>query len=129
MYSLTRRFVTLIEMMIVMFLIALITGVIAYNYRGSLDEGKIFKTHAGIDKLETILNLEVAKRPELAHDIRNQWEAVVKRSAIVKDPDSLIYDGWGEKYQVDVDNNGNIKVTSAHLDEMERGSKGSSRGR
>ncbi len=30
-------------MMIVMFLIALITGVIAYNYRGSLEEGKSLK--------------------------------------------------------------------------------------
>ena len=46
-----RHFVTLIEMMIVMFLIMLITGVIAYNYRGSLDEGKAFKTRAGIEKV------------------------------------------------------------------------------
>ena len=31
--SLKKRYITLIEIMIVMFLIALITGVIAYNYR------------------------------------------------------------------------------------------------
>ena len=30
-----RRFITLVEMMIVMFLIAMITGVIAYNYTGN----------------------------------------------------------------------------------------------
>lgn len=33
-----------------MFLIAMITGVIAYNYTGSLEEGKAFKTKAGIEK-------------------------------------------------------------------------------
>ncbi len=46
-----RRYITLIEIMIVMFLIALITGVLAYNYRGSLDEGKAFKTKTGLAML------------------------------------------------------------------------------
>ena len=55
--------------MIVMFLIALITGVIAYNYRGSLDEGKAFKTKAAIEKLETILNLRVSEDPGLQDSI------------------------------------------------------------
>ena len=53
-----KRYITLVEMMIVMFLIAMITGVIAYNYTGSLEEGKAFKTKAGIQKIETILALE-----------------------------------------------------------------------
>ncbi len=48
MYRAAKRCVTLIEMMIVMFLISLITGVIAYYYRGSLDEGKAFKTKAAL---------------------------------------------------------------------------------
>ena len=61
MKKIKRRYITLIEIMIVMFLIALITGVVAYNYRGSLDEGKAFKTRAAIDKLETILNLKVSE--------------------------------------------------------------------
>ena len=73
-----RRFVTLIEIMIVMFLIALITGVIAYNYRGSLDEGKAFKTSAAIDKIETILNLEIAKNPALRDNISNNWKELIE---------------------------------------------------
>lgn len=115
-----RRFVTLIEMMIVMFLIALITGVIAYNYRGSLDEGKAFKTKAGIEKLETILNLEAAKRPELLKSTE-QWQNIIKSSPLVHNPDSLTKDGWGETYEVGFDTNTEgIKVTSRKYEEYKK---------
>lgn len=117
---LKRRFVTLIEMMIVMFLIALITGVIAYNYRGSLEEGKAFKTKTAIAKLETILNLEVAKHPEEARNITSNWQTIIKSSPIVHDANSLIVDGWGEQYEVSVDENGAVKVASRRLNEYDR---------
>lgn len=107
-----RRFITLIEMMIVMFLIALITGVIAYNVKGSLDQGKVFKTKVGIEKVETILNLAVANDPELGGSISDNWKAIIKTSPLVQNPDSLIKDGWGNDYRVGYDENGKITVTS-----------------
>ncbi len=113
-----RRFVTLIEMMIVMFLIALITGVVAYNYRGSLDEGKAFKTSTAITKLETILNLAVAKNPEIREGITSSWKEIIKASPLVQDPNSLIKDGWGEDYQVEVNQEtGAVEVSSAKYTE------------
>lgn len=119
--TIQRRFVTLIEMMIVMFLIALITGVIAYNYRGSLDEGKAFKTKAGIEKLETILNLEVSKNPQAAGDIQSEWQRYVVASPIVHDPKALIKDGWGEDYQVSLNpENGSIQVSSRKFEEYKK---------
>lgn len=118
-----RRHVTLIEMMIVMFLIALITGVIAYNYRGSLEEGKAFKTKAGMEKIEMILNLRVAEDPDLLNDIESQWEEVIRRDPLVKDPNSLIRDGWGKRYDVTLENNV-IKVRSQKYNEYKQsGSK------
>lgn len=114
-----RRFVTLIEMMIVMFLIALITGVLAYNYRGTLEEGKAFKTRAGIEKLETILNLSASENPGLLDDIHSHWKEAVKKSPIVQNPNALIKDGWGDEYQVEVEN-GEIKVTSRKYEEYKR---------
>jgi type II secretory pathway pseudopilin PulG len=99
-----KNYITLIEMMIVMFLIALITGVIAYNYRGSLDEGKAFKTKAGTEKLETILNLKVSENPSLLDDIESSWRDIVRNSPLVQNPDALIKDGWGRDYQVTVEN-------------------------
>lgn len=107
-----RRYITLIEIIIVMFLIALITGVIAYNYRGSLDEGKAFKTRAAIEKLQTILNLQAAEDPTFLEDIQGRWENVVKKSPLVHNADALIRDGWGDKYQVEVDESGSIRVKS-----------------
>ncbi len=108
-----RQFVTLIEMMIVMFLIALITGVVAYNYRGTLDEGKAFKTKAGIEKIENILSLAMADDPSLGGD----WKEVIRRSPLVQNPDALIKDGWGVEYTVAVNpDTGRVEVSSQKLE-------------
>jgi general secretion pathway protein G len=111
---LKRRFITLIEIMIVMFLIALITGVIAYNFRGSLDEGKAFKTKAAIEKIEQILNLAVSENPNLQDSITsaNTWQEVIRRSPLVNNPDALLKDGWGGDYQVTIDESGAVRVSS-----------------
>lgn len=108
-----RRFVTLIEMMIVMFLIALITGVVAYNYRGTLDEGKAFKTKAGIEKLQTILSLAVADDPNINLNGEG-WKDFIKASPLVQNPSALIKDGWGSDYTINYDaNTGNVIISSA----------------
>lgn len=116
-----RRFVTLIEMMIVMFLIALITGVIAYNYRGSLEEGKAFKTKAGMEKVTTILNLRAAEDPDLMSNIENKWQDAIRNSPLVQNANALIYDGWGDVYRVTVDN-GVIQVSSPKYETYRQGS-------
>lgn len=116
--TMQRRFVTLIEMMIVMFLIALIAGALAYNYQGSLDEGKAFKTKTDIEKLETILNLEISKHPQATDDVINNWQEVIRRAPLVKNPNSLIMDGWGDLYDVRLDpERGGVRVTSKKYDE------------
>ena len=98
-----RRYVTLIEMMIVMFLIALITGVLAYNFRGTLDEGKAFKTRTGIERLTTILNLAIADGATSIDEVETNWENTVKRSPLVQNANVLTKDGWGQKYSVTVE--------------------------
>lgn len=100
--SIKRRFITLIEIMIVMFLIALITGVVAYNYRGTLDEGKAFKTKAGMSRLETVLSMVLADHPD-ADLSGNNWQEYIRQSKIVTGADNLMRDGWGEYYQLEFD--------------------------
>jgi len=112
-------------MMIVMFLIALITGVIAYNYRGSLEEGKAFKSKAGMEKIEMILSLRTAENPDLMDHIQTNWPDIIRSDPLVKDPSSLIKDGWGQQYQVSVENNV-IKIRSQKYDDYQA-SKGLSR--
>lgn len=110
--SFQRRFITLVEMMIVMFLIAMITGVIAYNYTGSLEEGKAFKTKAGIEKIHTVLDLHLATHPEDRDNIETHWRDIVESSQLVKSPRDLIKDGWGIEYQVSKDQNNEIEIKS-----------------
>lgn len=123
--KLRRRFITLVEIMIVMILIALITGVLAVNFRGSLDEGKVFKSKAGIEKLKAVLNLEIAKDPAISDKINdpNVWQEIVRKSPLVQNPSDLIKDGWGEQYNVENDD-GQIKVTSPGLERYEKSKSG-----
>jgi Tfp pilus assembly protein PilE len=107
-----RRYITLVEMMIVMFLIAMITGVIAYNYTGSLEEGKAFKTKAGIDKIHTILDLHLATNPEDREHLSTRWRGIVESSQLVKNSKELMKDGWGNDYDVNTDQNGEIEIKS-----------------
>lgn len=113
----TKRFVTLIEMIIVMVLIGIILGVVAYNYSGTLDEGRAFKTRTAKEKLETILNLYVSENPGDQNFISSGWEKIVKDSPLVQNPDSLIKDGWGTKFEVEVDSSGTIKIHSKKFEE------------
>lgn len=113
-----KRAITLVEMMIVMFLIAMITGVIAYNYSGSLEEGKAFKTRAGIEKIQTIVSLYQAQNGSDATD----WKKMVEASPLVKNPKDLLKDGWGEDYQVDITED-KVIVTSKKLTDYDRKSK------
>jgi general secretion pathway protein G len=106
-----RRYITLIEIMIVMFLIALIAGVLTYNTVGSLDKGRAFKTKTGIEKLETILSLKVAENPDALNDMESKWRDYVATSPLVQNPKALIKDGWGQDYKVTVEGS-NIKITS-----------------
>lgn len=108
----TKRYITLVEIMIVMFLIAMITGVIAYNYTGSLDEGKAFKTKTGIERLHSILDLHLASHPEDFDNIETQWKDIVSRSQMVKNAKDLINDGWGSEYRVSKSNNDELLIES-----------------
>lgn len=123
---LQRRFVTLVEMMIVMFLIAMITGVIAINYTGSLEEGKAFKTKNGIEKIRTVLDLYLAGHPNDKERVRSNWKDILENSQLVKNPKELELDGWGVEYQVSVEDNGDIAIKSEKYERyLETKGKGS----
>lgn len=111
-YALKKRFITLVEMMIVMFLIAMITGVIAYNYTGSLEEGKAFKTKNGMDKIHTVIDLYLASHPEEREHIDTKWKEIVENSPLVKNGRELTKDGWGADYQVGRDQHGDLEIKS-----------------
>lgn len=123
-----RRSVTLVEMIIVMILIATITGALAYNYRGALAKGKAFKTEQTIKKIETILTIHLTEYPEDIEKLSNQdfLKKIIRNSPIapnLKPGENPLLDGWGKEVVVSVDNSDGqdvtVKVTSAALNKYQ----------
>lgn len=110
-----RRAVTLIEMIVVMLLIATITGALAYNYNASLNEGKSFRTKEGIARIQTILSIAAAENPEMdTQQIADKWKYFVTHSPMAGKGNELLKDGWGKEYEVEPpqDDSGDFKVVS-----------------
>lgn len=89
-----KRAVTLIEIMIVILLIGLIGGALAYNMRGSLDQGKAFKTEQNIARAYDILMMKYAEGTDL-DAILEDPKTILNQSPLVKNGDQLLRDGWG----------------------------------
>lgn len=103
--------------MIAIFLIGLIGSIIGYNMKGSMDEGRAFKTNQAIEKLTDILELEIA-RGASASDLadRERIRDLVVAAGIAKNPEKLLQDGWNKDFAISVDGEGSIQITSANLD-------------
>jgi general secretion pathway protein G len=113
-----KRHFTLIEVMIVIVLIGLIGSVVAYNLRGSLEEGKIFKSQQGGAQVYNILALEVARGNTIT-EVQSKWQEIINDSPLAKKPKELIRDGWGELYNVEIEDN-DLIVTSRRYSEIQQ---------
>lgn len=120
MHKSIRRKITLIEMMIVMFLIAMIIGVVAYNYQGTLDEGKAFKTKTAKEKLSTVLTIIISNDPDKQDNLDQQWKDYINRSPLIQNANDIIKDGWGNEFRVTLDNDGQVNVESDKYNEYIR---------
>ena len=110
-----KRALTLLEIMIVICLIGLIGSVIGFNMKGSLDEGKAFKTRQAQDQIQDILMLEVARGAEIAEVVKNA-ETYLENSGLVKKPKEFVKDGWGVPFEIKTNSAGNgIIVKSSKL--------------
>ncbi len=94
-----KRSLTLIEIMIVIVLIGLIGTVIGVNMKGSLDEGRAFKTRQAKEQIADILMLAVAQGATIDQVITER-EGVLTDSGLIKDPKKFLKDGWGVPFLV-----------------------------
>lgn len=119
-----RRNLTLLEIMIVIVLIGLIGSVIGFNVKGSLDEGKAFKTRQAKEQIQDILMLEVARGTDIVSVLEDK-EAVLANSGLIKDPKAFLKDGWGIPFTIKVVGAGQdrISVISDKLRNYERTKK------
>lgn len=113
---------TLLEIMIVIVLIGIIGTVVGVNVRGSLNEGKKFKTEQCAHQIEDILTM-MAGRPPLENlgDSTNfakkddRLIEALQASGLVKDPLKVLTDGWGDDFVVSYQE-GKFTVKSTHYD-------------
>lgn len=123
-FKTVKRYVTLIEMMIVMFLIAMIIGVVAYNYQSTLEEGKAFKTKTAKEKLATVLTIAISNNPNIVENLETNWREEVRKSPLVQNSNDLIKDGWGQEFTVNYEN-GRVIIRSSRYEEYLRKNPGS----
>jgi general secretion pathway protein G len=119
-----KRALTLLEIMIVIVLIGLIGSVIGVNMKGSLDEGKAFKTRQAQDQIADILMLEVARGNSIDAVVREP-EKFLTDSGLVKKPAEFLKDGWGQLFEIRADDKtqGRIIVKSERLQAFENKKK------
>lgn len=119
--------------MIVILLIGLISGVVSYNLKGTLDKGKAFRSEQGAKRLADILNLEIQmghintsdliKNEDLSKNKEKLLSTWISNSGLInpKEVDSFLKDGWNKPYKIECSPDGaGITVTSPELDEYNK---------
>ena len=101
MVKIKRKALTLIEIMIVIFIIGLIGSVIGYNMKGSLDEGKSFKSEQGSKQVYDFLNLQIAQKKDAFDLVLANPEEALRDTGFVNRADKLIKDGWNQQYIIE----------------------------
>ena len=82
-----------------------------YNMKGSLEEGKAFKTEQASQQIQEIFSMQIAMGvdPEL---VQKEPELVLKNAKMFKDPKSMLKDGWGVSYKIEVSEDDEVFVRS-----------------
>ncbi len=94
-----KRPLTLLEIMIVIFLITLITGAIGYNMLGTLDRGRVFRTNQAKEQLHDLLLICLADKGDAEAISKNPLH-YLKELGLSKDPENLIKDGWKHPFVI-----------------------------
>ena len=107
---------TLLEIIIVIFLITLITGAIGYNMKGTLDKGRAFRTEQAIEQLKDLFLMCHAEGEPVSVILANPIE-VLERYKLAKNPKKLVEDGWGNKLAISyLKSKNEFQVVSNKLD-------------
>jgi type II secretory pathway pseudopilin PulG len=114
-----KRFMTLLEIMIVILLIGVITSVVGYNMKGSLEKGKIFKTRQAKNQIKDLLLLEVAKGENI-DEVVSDPEKFLQKSNLAKNPKNLLKDGWNDPFIITKKDDSDINVKSKKLEALDK---------
>jgi general secretion pathway protein G len=101
----SRRSLTLIEVMIVLFLIGMVISVLTYSMKGSMDEGKCFKARQRALQIEQLLTMVAAQTNDSLETVASNPVSYLERSGMVKKGQEFMTDPWGKQMIVTVEDN------------------------
>ncbi|WP_100934303.1 type II secretion system protein [Candidatus Chlamydia corallus] len=105
-----KQSITLIEMMVVITLIGIIGGALAFNMRGSIHKGKVFQSEQNCAKVYDILMMEYATGGSSLKEIVAHKETIVEEASWCKEGKKLLKDSWGEDLVVQLNERGDDLV-------------------
>jgi general secretion pathway protein G len=118
-----KRYITLLEIMIVILLIGIITSVVGYNVKGSLYKGKVFRTEQAQNQIRELLLLEVAKGAGIDEVVKFP-KKFLKETGLPKNVSALLKDGWNDPFEISTNKDKtDIIVSSKNLKRFEENSK------
>jgi general secretion pathway protein G len=96
----SRRALTLIEIMIVLFLIGMVISVLTYSMKGSMDEGKCFKARQRALQIEQLLMMASAQTGLPLDAVIAEPKKYLESTGLVKDGTPFLQDPWGQQMQM-----------------------------
>lgn len=115
-----KRNLTLLEIMIVIVLIGLIGSVIGFNMKGSLDEGRAFKSRQAQEQIRDILTLEIARGTSVDRVVERAIQVLDNSGLIKGKAENFVKDGWGKPFEIKAGPKDTIVVESATLKAYEK---------
>lgn len=112
-----KQNLTLIEMLVVIFLISVITSLVSYKIKDSLDYGRALKTQHNMMQLQQALDFALTEYS--TEHLKDHWQDIALHSLFGNGKNDITKDGW--KYQfvvtfVKEKNNLEVKIQSARYD-------------
>lgn len=98
----SRRSLTLIEIMVVLFIIGLALSVLIPWMKGSLDEGKAFKTKQRAQQISQMLTMAAAQSNVSLDAAASSPETYLTASGLVQNSTKFLLDGWGQPMKAEV---------------------------
>lgn len=94
----SRRPITLIEILVVITIIGIITGALAFNARGALDQGKAFASQEKKRQIEQVLQFAMDQEELSLQETIAQAPKIVKSSPLLQG-ESILKDAWGYPFE------------------------------
>jgi len=93
-----RKNLTLIEMLVVIFLISIIASLVSYKIKDSLDYGRAFKTQQSKLQLQQVLDFSL--QDYSVSQLRESWQEVALKSWFGNGKNDITKDGWKRTFVV-----------------------------